>query len=43
MKADDDDEGANVRTPESHGAGERCGRMVVRTQGRMEMGKSGCV
>ena len=43
MKADDNDEGSNVRTHELHGAGDRHGRRVVRTWECMEMGKSGCV
>ena len=43
VEADDDDMGADVRTRESHGAGDRCGRRVVGTQGHVEMGKSGCI
>ena len=43
IKVDDDNVGANVRTHESRGAGDRCGRRVVRMWEHMEMRKSGCV
>ena len=43
MKVDDDDEGVGVRMHESHGAGDRRGRRVVRMWEHREMGKSGCV
>ena len=43
IKVDDNDTGANVRMHESCGAGDRCGRKVVRTWECVEMGKSGHV
>ena len=43
IKADDDDTGVNVGMCESHGAGDRCGRRVVRMREHVEMGKSGHV
>ena len=43
IKVDGDDTGANVRTRESCGVGDRCRRRVVGTRECVEMGKSGCV
>ena len=37
MKVDDNNEGVNVRTCESHGVGDRCRRRVVGMQGCMEI------
>ena len=43
IKVDNDNAGVNVGMCESHGAGDRCGRRVVGTRDRGEMGKSRCV
>ena len=43
IKVDNNNMGANVRMHESHGAGDRCRRRVVRTWECMEIGESGRV
>ena len=43
VKVDNDDEDMDVRMHESHGADDKHRRRVVRMQGCMEIGKSGCV
>ena len=43
VKADNNNVGMNVGMHEWHGAGDICGRRVVKTWECMEMGKSRCV